>query len=104
MIRVSKPARPAEVSPQLPLNPSHWDAIFAALQLSPQQAKVVELLLRGLGDKQIAAAMGIGEPTVRTYLDRIWERTGAHGRMELAMRVLAVSHAVTAKVECPRKQ
>jgi DNA-binding NarL/FixJ family response regulator len=80
--------------PPLPLHPDHWQAIYLALRLSPKQAQVVELVLRGLCDKQIAQTMGIGEPTVRTYLDRISARTRTHGRMELAMKVLAVSHEV----------
>jgi DNA-binding CsgD family transcriptional regulator len=37
---------------------------------------------------------GISEPTIRTYLQRISARTQTRGRMELAMRVLAVSHQV----------
>src|SRR5580658_2192099 len=72
-------------APLLPLHRDHWQAIYLALHLSPKQAQVVELVLRGLCDKQIAQAMGIGEPTVRTYLDRISARTRTRGRMELAM-------------------
>ena len=83
---------------RLPLEPE-WtelraEALAAIGTLSPKQAQVVELVLRGLCDKQIAQTMGIGEPTVRTYLDRISARTRTHGRMELAMKVLAVSHEV----------
>jgi DNA-binding CsgD family transcriptional regulator len=80
--------------PPLPLQRDHWQAIYLALRLSPKQAQVVDLVLRGFCDKQIAQTMGIGEPTVRTYLDRISARTRTHGRMELAMKVLAVSHEV----------
>jgi DNA-binding NarL/FixJ family response regulator len=83
-----------ETFPPLPLDDDHWRAIVQAMQLSPQQARIVELVLRGMCDKQIAVAMGIGEPTIRTYLQRISERTQTRGRMELAMRVLAVSHQV----------
>jgi DNA-binding NarL/FixJ family response regulator len=97
---MTRPIEPAGNSlaglPPLPLHPAHWQAIFRALRLSPKQAQVVELVLRGLCDKQIAKAMGIGEPTVRTYFDRISARTRTHGRMELAMKVLAVSHEVIA--------
>jgi DNA-binding NarL/FixJ family response regulator len=81
--------------PPLPLDASHWRAIFAVLDLSPQQAKVVELTLRGLCDKQIAAALGITEPTLRTYMSRISVRTRTRGRMELAMHILGVSHQVS---------
>jgi DNA-binding NarL/FixJ family response regulator len=83
-----------ESFPPLPLNDSHWRAIVEAMELSPQQAKIVELALRGMCDKQIAAAMGISEPTIRTYLLRISAKTRTRGRMELAMHVMAVSHQV----------
>jgi DNA-binding CsgD family transcriptional regulator len=89
---------PANTAPPLPLGSLHWKAVCTALRLSPKQAQVAELMLRGLCDKEIAAVMGIGEPTVRTYLDRISARTRSHGRMELAMRVLAVSHEVLGHV------
>jgi DNA-binding NarL/FixJ family response regulator len=106
MTRPSKPA-PAiasQVVPALPLHPAHWQAVCEAMELSPRQATLVELLLCGLCDKQIAAQMGISEPTVRTYLDRIWARTRTHGRMELAMRVLVVSHEVLGAGLRPYKQ
>ena len=89
--------------PPLPLDDGHWQAIVQAMRLSPQQAKIVELVLRGICDKQIAIAMGISEPTIRTYLQRISARTQTRGRMELAMRVLAVSHQVDHEPECHQK-
>lgn len=94
MTRRLSPAVLCPDIPSLPLSPPHWQAVCQALQLSPKQAMVVELTLRGLCDKQIAQALGIGEATVRTYFDRISARTRTRGRMELAMKVLAVSHAV----------
>jgi DNA-binding NarL/FixJ family response regulator len=94
MTRRSSPNAIHSDVPALPLHPSHWRAIHNALRLSAKQAQVVELALRGLCDKEIAATLGIGEPTVRTYFDRISARTRTHGRMELAMKVLAVSHQV----------
>ena len=81
-------------APPLPIDGDHWQAIVEVLELSPQQAKVVELTLRGMSDKEIATALGISEPTLRTYMSRISARTRTRGRMELAMRVLAVSHEV----------
>ncbi len=33
--------------PPLPLSPDHWQAIVDTMQLSPQEARVVELILRG---------------------------------------------------------
>jgi DNA-binding NarL/FixJ family response regulator len=72
------------------------------MQLSQRQARVVELLLRGMSEKQIAADLGIKKTTVREYLDRISVRTRTRGRMELAMHVLAVSHEVIRKNKSPQ--
>jgi DNA-binding NarL/FixJ family response regulator len=88
------PANPPDDFPPLPVSRDHWGAIVEAVGLSPQQAKIVELVLRGMCDKQIAAALGIAEPTIRTYLSRVFARTGTRGRMELALHVLDVSHQV----------
>lgn len=93
----------AESFPPLPLTPLHWQAVVQAMHLSPQQARIVALVVRGLCDKQIASVLGISEPTVRTYLQRIAARTHTHGRMELALRVLAVSHEVTHSLTCRHK-
>ena len=83
--------------PPLPLEPEHWAAIVDRMGLSAQQAKVLELTLRGHSTKQTARIMEIAEPTIRTYLERISTRTKTTGRMQLAMHVLAVSHEVNGK-------
>jgi DNA-binding NarL/FixJ family response regulator len=85
---------PLRTLPKLPLNDPHWRAIFSELRLSPQQVKIVNLVLRSAGDREIAAALGLAEPTVRTYLQRIFLRLGVRSRMELAMRILEVSHQI----------
>lgn len=92
---------PLRTFPQLPLNDPHWRAIFSELRLSPQQIKIVNLVLRSAADREIASVLGLAEPTVRTYLQRIFLRTGVRGRMELAMRILEVSHQVS--MSCHRK-
>lgn len=79
-------------APPLPIDNFHWQAIVEALELSSQQAKVAELVLRGMSDKQVAAELGISGPTLRTYLSRISARTRTRGKMELAMHILGVSH------------
>ncbi len=75
----------------LPLDSASWMAVVETLQLAPQQARIVELILRGLRDKQIAAELGLGVPTVRTYLKRVFVRVGVQDRVELVLRVFAVA-------------
>lgn len=60
----------------------------AALQsragLSAREAEVVRLVTQGLTDKQIARELAIGVASVRTYLQRIFEKTGVQRRAGLA--------------------
>jgi DNA-binding NarL/FixJ family response regulator len=95
---MTKPAKSftnhVNLLPPLPLDDDHWRAVIDRLQLSPTQAKVTALLLRGAARKEIADTLSIAEPTIKTYLDRIYARTGTACPMQLAMRVLAASHEV----------
>lgn len=64
------------------------------MQLSEKLSLAVELLLRGLCNKQIAQEMGIEECTLDTYFARIGARTGAYGRTAIFRHVLKVSHDI----------
>jgi DNA-binding NarL/FixJ family response regulator len=50
-------------------------------------------MLQGNKDKAIAKAMKIRVPTVRTYLSRLFERTGSHDRVDLLLRMFACVYA-----------
>ncbi len=80
-----------------PLSAAHWQGIVTSLRLSRQQTRIVELILRCASQKQIAEALGITEPTLKTYMQRIFVRTGTNSRMQLAMHIFALSHRVTAQ-------
>jgi len=56
--------------------------------LSPRELAVAELVARGLGDREVARALGIGFASVRTYLDRAFEKLGVSSRIELARLAL----------------
>lgn len=57
------------------------------LSLSDREREVVHLICLGLGDNQMANALGISEHTVGTHLKRIYRRLGVHTRGELVARV-----------------
>jgi DNA-binding NarL/FixJ family response regulator len=61
------------------------------LAISPQQKRIVELILCGKQDRDIADALGLTVPTVRTYLTRVFARVGATDRMDLVLRVFALA-------------
>lgn len=86
--------RHASVAPSIDaalFGEQEWVEIAGYLELSPRQADIVALILRGKRDKQIAAALDLSVPTVRTYLSRIFSRMGVQDRVELILRVVAVS-------------
>jgi DNA-binding NarL/FixJ family response regulator len=80
--------------PELPFTPDKWQRLIHALRLPPQQLRVVELILRNKCDKQIADAMGLKKPTVRTYMQRIFARMGVCDRVELVLKLCALSHGI----------
>ncbi|MCC7390184.1 MAG: helix-turn-helix transcriptional regulator [Phycisphaerales bacterium] len=61
------------------------------LGLAPQQERIVRLLMQAKADKQIARELGLAQPTVRTYLGRIFERASVEDRMQLVHRVYAIA-------------
>ena len=60
------------------------DEQFGAWQLTPTEREVAMLLLKGHGHKQIAAATGRSERTVRQHAVAVYQKSGLQGRAELA--------------------
>ena len=81
----------------LPMNDALWREISKSLALSPQQIRIVELLLRNKQDKEVAETLNISFPTVRTYLGRIFDRIGVGDRMGLVLHVFALAQSYPGK-------
>jgi DNA-binding NarL/FixJ family response regulator len=60
------------------------DEQFGAWHLTPAEREVAMLLLKGHGHKQIAAATGRSERTVRQHAVAVYQKSGLQGRAELA--------------------
>lgn len=56
--------------------------------MTPREKQVLELLMDGRTNRDIAAAMGIDETTVKAHLGRMLRKTGANNRVELTLRAL----------------
>jgi len=83
----------AVLLPAMPLNPDHWRAVVQAMRLSPREADVAALKIRGAQVKEIAAILGIETTTVRCFQDRICTKAGIR-RHEFFAHILRVSHEV----------
>jgi DNA-binding CsgD family transcriptional regulator/PAS domain-containing protein len=53
--------------------------------LTPAECRIVNLLVEGLTMAEAAARLGIAPSTVKTHVLRIYEKTGTHRQMELAV-------------------
>jgi DNA-binding NarL/FixJ family response regulator len=53
-------------------------------QLSPREHQALQLLVEGASNRHIAEQMGLREPTVKKYVQRIMEKLGATDRTQAA--------------------
>jgi DNA-binding CsgD family transcriptional regulator len=59
----------------------------AAEGLTPSERRLVELVLEGRSNKEIAAALFVTAKTVETKLSRIYAKLGIHSRAQLASKL-----------------
>jgi DNA-binding CsgD family transcriptional regulator len=59
----------------------------AAYGLSSREREIVDLIVRGLPSKQIAASLYVTEDTVRKHLSNIFEKVGVRSRLALVKRL-----------------
>jgi DNA-binding NarL/FixJ family response regulator len=53
--------------------------------LTPRESQLLDLLIQGLKNKEIATAMSIGEGSVKVFLSRLFVKLGVKDRFELAL-------------------
>lgn len=77
IVVVIEPARPKEVG---------W-LHMAAYGLSPREREIVDLVVRGVSNRQIAATLYISEYTVQDHLSNVFDKVGVRGRQALVKRL-----------------
>lgn len=63
------------------------DAVKRFYKLSEREAEVAELVLRGYGNRDIAAALGIAPATAKKHLGSIFNKVGVDTRSQLISRL-----------------
>lgn len=56
-----------------------------ARPLTPREREIVQMVVRGLRNKEIAGELSISEGTVKIHLHSIYEKLGVGGRLELSV-------------------
>jgi DNA-binding CsgD family transcriptional regulator len=69
-----------------PVRPPAPPEIPVGWGLTPRERRLVELLVRGLGNREIAAALSVSEHTVEWHLRQVYEKLGVHGRGQVVAR------------------
>lgn len=78
-----------------PQGPALEPVCAALYGLTPAEAALLPLLLRGLAPREMAQVQGVRLPTVRTQLASLFAKTGARGQAALVQRVLRVACLVS---------
>lgn len=72
---------PAQARRWLPAGSAENEAVFVEA-LTPRELQVLRMLADGLGNKEIAAQLGISEHTAKFHVAQILAKLGAHSRTE----------------------
>ncbi|MFN0186216.1 MAG: LuxR C-terminal-related transcriptional regulator [Aquabacterium sp.] len=84
LINLIEPAFAAAMKRAAMAAPAAAPPVAAGALLSPRERAVAQCVARGLTDKQIARELGVAVSSVRTYLNRLFDKTGARRRSGLA--------------------
>ena len=63
------------------------DAVKRCYRLSDREAQVVDLVLRGYGNRDIGRALGIAPTTAKKHLSSIFNKVGVDSRAQLISRL-----------------
>ncbi|MBI3666413.1 MAG: response regulator transcription factor [Acidobacteria bacterium] len=72
-----------------------------ARPLTPREQEIINLVTRGLRNREIAAALSIATGTVKIHMMHIFEKTGIRDRFELALYGLKLANAASLPPEQP---
>jgi DNA-binding NarL/FixJ family response regulator len=64
------------------------DASSENIKLSPREYEVLQLLSRGLGNREVAEELGVSIETVKTHIERLYKRLGVTTRTDAVAKAL----------------
>lgn len=73
------------------------EAFVQHYRLTPSETRVLLAMLQGQTPRGIAEANGVGMPTIRTHLSRLYEKTGAGGQTDLVRLAASMAPAATSQ-------
>jgi two-component system NarL family response regulator len=58
--------------------------MLEAVRMTPREREVIDLIAKGLGNKEIAARLNIATDTVKSHVRNIMEKLMLHTRLQIA--------------------
>jgi len=58
----------------------------STLELTDREKEIVQAVLVGARNREIAGSLGVSEQTVKNHLCRIYQKLGVGSRLQLAVR------------------
>jgi DNA-binding CsgD family transcriptional regulator len=78
------------------LTPLPVDRLAGEYKITPRESEILELVARGLSNKEIGAELAISEGTVKNHLHRIMQKLNAGNRTELVVRLQSSASSYSA--------
>jgi DNA-binding NarL/FixJ family response regulator len=66
---------------------NEWQQLMLSLKLTHRKSQILNAILNGDSDKQIAKKLGIAAPTVRSHLTHLFEQFQVNDRTQLVIEI-----------------
>jgi len=77
----------AEDQPAFFIKESNWREIMRVLRISPRESEIIQYIMIGENEAFIASRLGISTHTIRTHLERLYNKLNVKSRSQLIVRI-----------------
>lgn len=104
--RLLAPEQWVVIGGRLRIPQEHWQRLALALELTPRERQIAEMVVNDLTESAMARKLGIAPATVHGHLARLRKKLGVDTRCAVAVRILVehfslVGPAAELQPRCP---
>ena len=87
-----------------PFSNTEWRHMMAHSDLSKRQSEIAWCLMHGRSDRQITQELGISMGTLRTHMQRMFEKADCQDRVEFILSIFRQFRQGCRELDCPRRR